>query len=765
MRAVGCLFPFVAAFLFVYRIPPFVCAGETSAAPIPRTIVALYLNQPDGQLHWSQAHQLAEMPLNHLGLKVVHHNLERGLPQIKDNPEIRGVLTWFDSGTRMENPSAYLKWATELVAAGKKLVVMGGPGFWSDKKGVLVPSDSVNRLLNRLGLKCMDNWVDFTYDLRPVYLNPEVMEFERRLAGIIAPYRRVISLGKRGGHSHLVVRKGGNAATDAHLVATGSAGGYIADGYALFVRHSDGKEFKQWYVNPFQFFRLAFATRDMPKPDTTTVAGRRIYYSHIDGDGWNNVSQIEEYQDREVLSSRVVLEKAIKAYPGLPVTVAPVVAELDEAWSGRRKSLDIAGEIFAQANVEVGSHTFSHPFDWDFFKDGNPETEQPYLHKYPGGGWKNNRVDTRFLSIIRTKDKPVYDYNESGLSKDDYERPRAYAAKPFDIDLELTGSAAFLNRLAPPGKRVRIIMWSGDTTPFEEAIRIVRRAGLQNINGGDSRFDREYPSYAWISPIGRSVGGEHQIYSSNSNENTYTDLWSDRFHGFRYLIQTVENTDIPFRIKPFNLYYHMYSGEKRASLEALMLNLEYAASQEIAPLTASRYAGIAQGFYTTRMVPLGKRRWRIENRGELQTIRFDFSSFSAVDFNRSRGIVGQRHYQGSLYVYLDEKASRPVVALKRHDRYFEEPREATSYLIQGRWRVWSLSGDGRDFRFFSRGFGTSETIWRIPADGYYTVRVFSEKKSLLKSFKTQSIRGVLKLSFSAPNNGAIAVVVKYTGKP
>jgi len=28
----------------------------------------------------------------------------------------------------------------------------------------------------------------------------------------------------------------------------------------------------------------------VPKPDTTTLAGRRIYYSHIDGDGWKELT-------------------------------------------------------------------------------------------------------------------------------------------------------------------------------------------------------------------------------------------------------------------------------------------------------------------------------------------------------------------------------------------------------------------------------------------------------------------------------------------
>ena len=67
----------------------------------------------------------------------------------------------------------------------------------------------------------------------------------------------------------------------------------------------------------------AFATDDLPKPDTTTLAGRRIYYSHIDGDGWRNVSLADEYAGHQVISARVILEEAIRPFPDLPVTVSP----------------------------------------------------------------------------------------------------------------------------------------------------------------------------------------------------------------------------------------------------------------------------------------------------------------------------------------------------------------------------------------------------------------------------------------------------------
>ena len=120
----------------------------------------------------------------------------------------------------------------------------------------------------------------------------------------------------------------------------------------------------------------------------------------------------------------------------------------------------------------------------------------------------------------------------------------------------------------------------------------------------------------------------------------------------------MKRTNTPYRVKPFNIYYHMYSGSKQASLNAILSNLDLAEASDIAPVTTSTFALIAQGFYTTRIVDMGDRRWRIENRGKLQTLRFDHATFTSVDFSRSKGVIGQYNHQGSLYVDL----TRPILS-------------------------------------------------------------------------------------------------------
>ena len=341
----------------------------------------------------------------------------------------------------------------------------------------------------------------------------------------------------------------------------------------------------------------------------------------------------------------------------------------------------------------MSSHTYSHPLDWRFFERYDRALEG----QYAGSGQK-----------LRSRSDAAVGRSAG------YGLPRSYADHPFDLEQEIAGSIAALGPLLPPGKRVELVQWSGDTLPFREAVLAVRRTGLRAINGGDTRFDRDFPSYAWVAPVGRPVGQHWQVYLSNSNENTYTDLWTDRFFGFTFLMRTIRNTEVPLRVKPFNVYYHMYSGEKLAALNAVRRNLEYARTQPLAPVAASRYAAIADGFYSARVEQLGPRRWRVTNRGALGTLRFDRASRLAVDLDRSTGVTGARHQQGSLYVSLDEDAVAPEVVLRDLRPDEQMPRAARPFLVHARWRVWRVRDSDLGLQFRAQGFGPGEFLWQMP---------------------------------------------------
>jgi hypothetical protein len=709
----------------------FLHAGFASAEEklIPRTVIAVY-DPAQTKLELTAAHRMAEMPLNHLGIQLEYHDVNK-LPDLSNRADVRGILSWFPPGTRMKDPKGYLAWASAAMDAGKRYVIMENPGFYQDSTGKGTPTNLVNRFLRKLDLNRVDRWIDSTADVTYSYQTPSLFVARDSIYWTRPPFEKMTA--GTDATVHLTVSKESSNISDAALVVTTARGGYVAESYAYRSNDVGGEEIEQWLIDPFAFFRIAFATDDLPKPDTTTIAGRRIYYSHIDGDGWNSYVLLEDYREKPVIAARAVLEKVIRPYKNLPVTVTPIAADLNPDWVGLPESATIAKEIFKEPQVEAGTHTYSHPFDWGFFADGNAEKERPFLRRYNLGAWDRPGVKLTGLSGLVSHHHAPAAAGEQ--LENDYFTPRAYANEKFDVKKEIGGSIAEVGALLPQDKKIELITWPGNCEPFEEAVKLTREASVQNINGGDSRFDADYPSYASVSPVGRPVGNERQIYASNSNENTYTNLWTGRYFGFQFLRATLHNTESPIRIKPFNIYYHLYSAEKTASLNALIKNLDYAEEEPLTPLAASHYGRIGQSFYTTELYQVSDNAWRVKNRGALQTIRFDRSAMKKVDFGRSNGVVGQRHFQGSLYVYLDETVKEPVIALAETQDASDEPATGNPYLIESRWLVSKLQNLGDGFRFETQGFGPAEMVWRVPGNGHarWSIQIAGGKPHIVES--------------------------------
>jgi polysaccharide biosynthesis protein PelA len=704
--------------------------------PVPRVIVALYDSVEMGDPRSTVIHAIAEMPLNHLGLIVRFHDIRSGLPMPTSLAGVRGVLTWFGDDA-MPDPRAYLRWLEAVSRRGIPIAVVGSIGASRDERGAATSFDDINRTLGLLGWRLDGGWHTTTYAARYLVRDDRLIGFERPLPAVVPPYARVTATAR---DARVVVRVAvdGRPGTTSDVVIVTGRGGYIAPGYAYFDDHADDRRFRQWYVNPFEFFREVFDTDALPKPDTATISGRRIYYSHVDGDGWRNLTQIEPYRTRYVMAARVVLDEILRKSSDLPVTVGAVVGDLDPAWHGSDKSLAVARDIYALPHVEASIHTYSHPLTWRAF-DGR---------KYG--------LETDASPAEARGGDLAYHGTEGRL--------RSYDTKPFTLATEIDEASSFVTRLLPAGRRVAAIQWSGDTRPFERAVAHARLAGLANINGGDTRFDREFPSAAWVSPLGVSVGKELQVYASNSNENTYTDLWRDRFFGFSFLVRTVQNTGSPRRLKPFNLYYHMYSGERLSSLNAVLFNLAYARSLPLAPIETSRFSRIVEGFFSLRFEGNGPRRWRVFDRGALQTIRFDSATFDGVDFERSSGVIGQRHELGSLFVALDEEASAPTIALKRVASAGAEPYDARPYLVESRWRVYRLQYETRGVRFVTQGYGPGDSRWQWPhgARAVVTWRSESGRSGRLEAEKDAS--GLLSVRLPQLTGQRVTVSVGDAGE-
>jgi hypothetical protein len=110
--------------------------GPARAVEVPRVVLGLY----DGALYpyrFSQIHQMAEMPLNHLGLVVRPHDVREPLPPIESMPEVRGILTAFTDDAAFADPEAYLAWLERASQLGKRVVVLNFNGVERARDGRL----------------------------------------------------------------------------------------------------------------------------------------------------------------------------------------------------------------------------------------------------------------------------------------------------------------------------------------------------------------------------------------------------------------------------------------------------------------------------------------------------------------------------------------------------------------------------------------------------------------------------------------------------
>lgn len=399
-------------------------------------------------------------------------------------------------------------------------------------------------------------------------------------------------------------------------VFTCAWGGMALDPF-LFFRRADFREF--WRIDPFAFLQRALGDYDAPAPDTTTRDGRRMLLSHIDGDGFSNFSGVAAGQR----SAEIVRDRILKKYP-LPVTVSVIEAEIRGLIRTQRAEdatvlEKIAREIFALPHVELASHTFSHPFYWiegdrtaSFYDEQILDLKSPYVK--------------------------------------------------LDLEREIAGSVRYINEtLAPPGRSVRVFLWSGNCRPPPEGIAITRRLGLENVNGGDTIISPRNRTLTMVAPRGVIWGDEFQVFAPNQNENVYTNNWRGPLFGtFSQVIDTFGLTEKPRRLKPVNIYYHFYSADYPASLRALETIHDWALTQPLHAVTLSHYARMVRDARTTAVFAAGPDRWHVVNRGDSRTLRLPAALARRIDLGRSPGVTGWAEEGDQAFVHTD---GSPLVTL------------------------------------------------------------------------------------------------------
>lgn len=475
-------------------------------------------------------------------------------------------------------------------------------------------------------------------------------------------------------------QKGTNYQYDPVFVT--SWGGAMLDPHVTFMRPDEDE---MWKIDPYAFFDAFLGRHNFPIPDTTTRDGVRIFFAHIDGDGFRHKSAVEK--DRR--SGDLLFEKVVEKYP-FPITLSIIEAEITAVIEGQNPA-DIqlltqqAQEVFSSEKVEVGSHTYSHPYYW-----------------------------------IK-KDRTIEIYERRNLELD----PTLSYGQSVDYHREVVGSIRYIeNNLLPPGKTVEIMLWSGNCRPGEEALRWCREIGVENMNGGDTAITRKNPSYTRV--FGNVVpwGKELQVYCAHQNENVYRFRWkggadpnSVFWSGFVLALDSFKKTETPRRLKPVNIYYHWYSGDNIPSMNALKQLYEWSKQQELHSLTAAPYARLARDARGTKVFQTGAREWLIQNDGFCRTLKLPWTG-ETPDLTRSDGITGWRKVKDLMYVHTSgQRNTKLALSLNPTPRlYLESSTSEIRFHELGTRRLRFHVKDFRPCRVVMAGATPNLPIW-VSFDG------------------------------------------------
>ncbi|MEA3227901.1 MAG: endo alpha-1,4 polygalactosaminidase [Campylobacterota bacterium] len=580
--------------------------GKSSKNAIKREVFTLIDESVDDRLLQLSTKQGA-LVLEYLGYIQKVHDINQGLPDIDKMRHYSGVIIWMDSSSK-KNPKEFIVWIQKLIAIGIKVSFAGSFAGLEDGK-----------YLKPLGIKITSS------KYKKAILHQDKMiayEIEPTMSGS-SPRVKIKHVVKP-----LLVYQLSNDKRSTVSAITEWGGYAVNESFMTYMNKSD-----LWIIDPFEFIQQSLRLKKLIVPDVTTENGKRLLFTHIDGDGI--MSRVEGDQTR--FAGDAILEDILIPYK-IPHSVSVIGAEIDADGlypELSEKMTEIAKEIYKLDNVEAITHTFTHPFDWGKIVDDNLD--------------RNYRLK-------------VKDYN-------------------FSLERELSQSIRDINEnLIPKGKPLaKTVFWSGNCMPRKNALSHVYKNGILNMNGGDTLITIDKPWLANIAPLGIERAGYYQIYTGAQNENVFTNDWLGPFWGFKRVVQTFKLTNSPRRLKPIDIYYHIYSGSKMASLNALKYVFDWSIKQDVMPIFTSEYILRVMDFYIVSFAQDGDD-WLLDGMKDLNTIRIEERGAS-IDFSRSQSALGIKHFENHTYISFDS-SKKHYFTTKRDSRY-----KKSSYLISSNAKV------------------------------------------------------------------------------
>lgn len=554
--------------------------SPTTPARVVNHLLVLHDLPPSATDH-SHAHARLGIILEQLGFVPEYRSIDESLPREPLADKYSGVAVWWQTGQAGGN---ICRWLEQNAFGHMPLVLLG-----------TIPNSSTCRTLTGAA-----HYRTPFGDLTIEPLHSSVGQFE----GTRFPPRTKTAL-PQAEHVNAWITVKDNRELQYAPVFTSAAGG---SALAPFLFEAGPDNTALWLFDPVVFMREALRPAFEVAVDTTTESGRRIVTSHIDGDGF--VSRAEQAPAK--IAGQVILEEILHNYP-IPHTVSVIEAEVSAEGIFPEQSqvaLDTARKIFQAPNIEVASHSFSHPYFWPVIEGGPapPPEDTLYGYSLPVAGYEIN------------------------------------------LQREIPDSVEFVNTLTPANRPTRVFLWSGDARPGPQALALVRRLGLVNVNGGNTRPLPYHSQLADVWPDGRPVGDELQVYAPVMNENVYTNLWTGPFYGFRHARDSFTLLDQPYRLKPAGVYYHFYSATKPDALKALKEVYDAALAAPNTPVPLSAYAQRVQSRYYSALTvdEEGSYHWR----GYQYPHSVLIPSDRYPDLERSRGVSGYVDHGRQRFVHL-----------------------------------------------------------------------------------------------------------------
>lgn len=593
--------------------------GISTIEPIAKRVLGLY-DSNHGNLTSSHCHRLISMPVEYQGYVPDCQDINKIDFSTIDMSKYAALIIWLETSS-YHRQFALQKWLKKVIYTRPILFLNSLP---NDPE--LLAKLGINKgekLKGRIRISKGHSWLNKSY---PVLFS----QFEQYTQW--KTDNRIINT--------KINATDGENNTSALLFSAKWGGAILAPlPVANLANHKES-----WLVDPFLLIKETLNLSLIPAADVTTESGRRVLTSHVDGDGFVSKGWFPD----KPFTSKVLLENIFKPYT-IPQTVSVIEGEIGKRGINPKQSSyleTIAREIFKLPHIEIASHTFSHPFFWDYTKT---------------------------------------------ISEKEYGDHLAIPGYTIDYNEEIIGSTNYINnRLAPKGKKVKLILWSGKADPSEDILNIAEKAELLNVNGGNTFVVDGNNDLTHVSPTISWYPSAVQVYAPILNENLYTNLWSEHHDGYERTIETFKLLGSPRRLKSISIYYHMYSGAYPASLKSLKNVYDWALNQKATPLYLSEYSSRAKQLYETGIAKTLDGNWLITSSG-VRSIRLPKALGFPV-INKSN-IAGWEYGPDGKYLTLVSPRTRLVLSPKSSNqvRLANANAPLTTWVKNGKTIKWGFN--------------------------------------------------------------------------